>query len=129
MPDEHELQIQCSDMFAIILLPEVCWRAVDHAHTLDMRIGRHGVPIGVLEAKKRLRRGIRGGILDYLFWHRSRGFALELKVGDGKLTDGETDFIQDMIRAECECKVCWNKDQVFETVRAWGLTRPMQVMA
>jgi len=124
-PDEHELQIQCSDMLRLLLLPTVAWTAIDHAHTLDRRVGRHGVPIGILEAKKRQRRGIKPGITDYLFWHRGRGFALELKVGDGELSDDQREFFRTLIAAEIETKVCWTKTQVFQTVQAWGLTRHM----
>jgi hypothetical protein len=128
-PDEHELQIQCSDMLRIILLPDVQWTAIDHAHSLDRRVGRHGVPIGILEAKKRQRRGIKPGITDYLFWHRTDSFACELKVGDNDLDPDQRDFMRGLIAAGVRCKVCWTKDQVFNTVVGWGLTRPMQVTA
>jgi hypothetical protein len=111
-------------MLGRVLLPTVAWTAVDHAHSLNPTIGRHGKPIGLLEAQKRKARGIRPGICDYLFWHQSLGYAIELKVDDGELTDDEEDFIRDLIKAEIEVKVCWGMWQVFETVGDWGLVRP-----
>jgi hypothetical protein len=128
-PGEHELQIDCTSMLEKILLADVCWTAIDHAHSFDRTIGRHGVPIGLLEARKRKLRGIRKGICDYLFWHRASAFALELKVGDNDLDDDQKAFIRRLIAAEVETKVCWSKPQVFDTVVKWGLTRPMQVTA
>jgi hypothetical protein len=94
---EHELQIECTSMLWKVLLPDVCWTAIDHAHSLDMRIGRHGRPIGLLEAQKRKARGVKAGIADYLFWHRRQAFAIELKTVDGVLSGDQEDFLQSMI--------------------------------
>jgi hypothetical protein len=125
-PDEHELQISCTNMLNVILLPGVVWTAVDHAHSPDRRMARNGrVSIGFLEMRKRRERGVKPGIPDYLFWHRARAFAIELKVGDNKLDDDQRTFATSFIHADCFFKVCWTKDQVFETVRDWELTRPM----
>src|SRR3954447_8339504 len=126
---EHELQIDCTDMLIRLLLPDVQWTAIDHAHSLNMRIGRNGKPIGLIEAMQRKRRGVKAGICDYLLWHRARAFAIELKVGDADLEDCQKDFIRGLIRAEVETKVCWTKDQVFDTVISWGLTRAVRVSA
>lgn len=111
-------------MLAIVLQPSVQWTAIDHAHSLDRRIGRNGRPIGLLEAQKRQARGIKPGITDYLFWHGGYGFAIELKRdADQKLSDAQKLFVQGLLNALIPVKVCWTKDQVFATVVAWGLTR------
>jgi hypothetical protein len=129
-PREHELQIDCTKMLGLILLPAVQWTAIDHAHSLDRTIGRNGRPIGLIEAQKRKARGIRPGICDYLFWHASRGFAIELKRdAQETLSDVQKIFVQGLINASIPVKVCWTKDQVFDTVVGWQLTRPMRVAA
>ncbi|MCL2427895.1 MAG: VRR-NUC domain-containing protein [Alphaproteobacteria bacterium] len=123
-PSEHRLQIDCTKMLAAILLPEVCWTAIDHAHSLDRRLTTGGVPVGLVEMRKRKARGVRSGIWDYFFWHRSLTHVIELKVGDNDLSDDQELFGRQLIRAGVKhLKVCWNKDQVFDTVVAWGLTR------
>jgi hypothetical protein len=127
-PSEHELQEDCTAMLERILLPGVCWTAIDHGHSLDRTIGRHGVPIGLIEARKRKKRGVKPGLPDYLFWH-GRAFAIELKTVDGTLSEDQEDFLQRLIVAGTEVKVCWSKSQVFDTVVCWGLTRPMTVSA
>ena len=126
---EHELQIECTEMLNRILLPEVCWTAIDHAHSFDKRRGAHGVPIGMLEAQKRKRRGIKPGIPDYAFWHACKSYAIELKVDGPDLSDDQEIFLRAMIGAGVEVSVCWTQDQVLSEVVAWELTRPMQVAA
>lgn len=126
---EHDLQIACTDMLWKILLPDVCWTAIDHAHSLNMTIGRNGRPIGLIEAAKRKRRGVKAGISDYLFWHRSLGFAVEMKTVDGVLSDDQKDFLKQMIRAGVEVSICWTIDQLAERVKAWGLCRGFKVTA
>jgi VRR-NUC domain len=135
-PAEHELQIDCTTMLHTILLPGVCWTAIDHGHSFDKRPARvkpdrHGrVPtIGMLEAIKRKRRGIKSGICDYLFWFEGSSFAIELKVPDGILSDDQKKWLRSMIANKVRCKVCWSKSLVFQTVVEWGLTRRMQVAA
>jgi hypothetical protein len=126
---EHDLQIDCTKMLWRVLLPDVCWTAVDHAHSLNMTIGRNGRPIGLLEAQKRVARGIKPGIADYLFWHESRGFAIELKRDvDADLSDDQDDFLRQMILAKVEVSVAWTIWQVFNKVKAWGLCRNVTVM-
>lgn len=121
---EHDLQIDCTTMLRKILLPDVAWTAIDHAHSLDERIGRHGRPVGLLEAVKRKRRGIRRGVPDYAFWRRARAFAIELKTVDGELSDDQKDFLRELIRAGVEVAVCWTRPQVFQRVVVWELARP-----
>jgi hypothetical protein len=123
-PDEHTLQISCTAMLQILLLPEVCWTAIDHAHSLDRRTTAKGVPIGLIEMRKRKARGIKSGIWDYFFWHRGLTHVIELKVGDNDLTPDQEEFGRRLLGAGVQhLKVCWTRDQVFNTVRDWGLTR------
>lgn len=123
-PSEHELQIECTSMLALILLPDVCWTAIDHAHSLDRRPTPGGLPIGMVEMRKRKARGIRSGLWDYFFWHRGITHVIELKVGDNDLTPEQETFGRALIAAGVDrLKVCWNKDQLFHTVVDWGLTR------
>jgi len=127
--DEHELQESVTGMLHIILLPDVQWTSVDHSHSINMQLGRNGRPIGLIEAGKRKRRGIKPGIWDILLWRLGQGYAIELKVGNNDLSDDQETFGEGLIRAGVKLKVCWNKDQVFDTVVGWGLTRPMRVAA
>ena len=128
-PREHDLQIDCTTMLYRVLLPDVCWTAIDHAHSLNMTIGRHGRPIGLVEAQKRVARGIKPGIADYLFWHRSHGFAIEMKRDSyEKLRDDQEDFLTQMILAKVEVSICWTLWQVFDKVKEWGLSRNVTVM-
>jgi hypothetical protein len=111
-------------MLRLILLPDVQWTAIDHAHSLDRRIGRNGAPIGLIEVRKRKARGVKPGICDYLFWHRRCGFAIEMKRNaDEDLSDDQKEFCQGLIDAEIPIKICWSKFQVYQTVVAWDLTR------
>jgi hypothetical protein len=128
-PSEHELQIDCTTMLERILLQDVQWTAVDHAHSLDRRIGRNGVPIGLIEVKKRKARGIKSGICDYLFWHRAAAFAIELKRNaTEKLSDDQKTFCRGLLKAGVQVQVCWTIWQVDETATRWGLMRPHEVM-
>lgn len=127
---EHDLQMDIARMLHVVLLPDVQWTSVDHAHSLDQRLGRTGRPIGLVEAMKRKARGVKRGITDILFWHQGRGFAIELKRNaDEPLSDAQKEFCKGLIAAGIPVKVCWSKPQVFQTVVAWGLTRPMRVAA
>jgi len=116
-------------MLERILLPDVQWTAIDHAHSLDMRTGRHGRPIGLIEVQKRKARGVKSGICDYLFWFDGRGFAIELKRNaDEKLSDDQKDFCRGLLQAGVLVKVCWTIWQVFNVVVEWGLARTGVVM-
>lgn len=129
-PSEHELQISCRKMLDILLLPEVQWTSIDHAHSLDRRIGRNGRPIGLLEAQKRKARGIKAGICDMLFWYRQRGYAIELKrTASEPLNTDQGTFCRGLLATGVPVKICWTKEQVWRTVVDWGLTRPHAVMA
>ena len=129
-PTEHELQLDCTRMLERILLEDVQWTAVDHAHSLDKRLTKNGVPIGLIEMKKRKARGIKAGITDYLFWHRSLGFAIEMKRNASeRLSDDQKIFCRGLLKAGIPVKVCWTIWQVDEHVTEWGLTRPHTVMA
>jgi hypothetical protein len=128
-PSEHELQIDCTKMLGRLLLPDVQWTAVDHAHSLDRRIGRNGVPIGLIEARKRVARGIKPGICDYLFWHRAAAFAIEMKRNAYEvLSDDQKVFCRGLLKAGVKVKICWTIWQVDATATAWGLMRPHEVM-
>jgi VRR-NUC domain len=125
IPEEHELQVDCTRMLAVALLPDVCWTAIDHAHSLNMQLGRNGRPIGLIEAQKRKARGIKAGIADYLFWYDGDSYAIELKRdADSTLSDDQEVWLRAMIKAGAMVKVCWLLDQVFQTVYEWGLVRP-----
>lgn len=129
---EHDLQIDCTKMLTRLLLPTVQWTAIDHAHTLDPTIGRNGRPIGFLQAQKRKARGVKAGICDYLFWHRKRGFAIELKRNAYEAehpSDDQIEFMLGLRAAEVPIKICWTIWQVHDTANAWGLMIPHEVMA
>ena len=121
---EHQAQIDCTTMLQRVLRPEVCWTAIDHAHSFDMRPSKHGVPIGLIEAQKRKARGVRAGIPDYLFWAAGQGYGIEFKTGDGTLSDDQRNFLRELIAAKVEVAVCWGSVQVFRKVHEWGLVRP-----
>jgi len=115
---EHQAQIDCTNMLARVLRPEVCWTAIDHANAKDATTGAI-----------RKARGVQAGIPDYLFWDFGRGFAIEFKIDDGVLLDSQRVFGKRLITAKVEFAVCWGQRQVFDRVREWGLTRSLQVMA
>jgi hypothetical protein len=123
-PAEHEVQVQCVAMFEVLLLPDVAWTAIDHAHSIDRRIGRNGVPIGLLEMHRRKKRGIKSGIWDIFLWHRSLTHVIELKVGDNDLTLDQENFGNQLLAAGVtNLRVCWTFEQVKRTIIEWGLTR------
>jgi hypothetical protein len=126
---EHALQIACTRMLQRVLLPTVAWTAIDHGHSFDMRIGRRGVPIGLLEAQKRVARGVRPGLPDYAFWHAGDSFAIELKTLDGTLSPEQKNWLRSLIANKVHCRVCCSQNLVFDTVVEWGLTRRMKVAA
>ncbi len=126
---EHDLQKQCAKMFSRILLPDVTWTAVDHAHSLNMAIGRHGRPIGLIEAQKRVARGIKPGLPDNWFIHYGRVYLIELKAtADDDLSQDQKDFLKSAIASGAEVSICWDIWQVFNKIREWGLCRPSAVM-
>jgi hypothetical protein len=125
---EHVLQVDCTSMLNLILLPSVTWTAIDHAHSLNMALGRNGRPIGFSEVAKRKARGVKAGIADYLFWHRGRGFAIELKRdADADLSDDQETFLSSLIANDVEVSIAWTIDQVAERVRFWNLCRHFTV--
>lgn len=127
---EHELQISCTRMLQRLLLPDVAWTAIDHAHSLNREIGRHGREIGLLEMAKRKERGIKDGIPDYAFWHRGGSFAIELKRdADAPLSVGQEKFLTELLAAGCRVSVCWTIDQVFRKANSWGLLRSARITA
>ena len=64
---------------------------------------------------------------DFLFFHQQRGFAIELKRNASeKLSPGQKEFCKALIDTRIPVKICWSKDQVFDCVVAWGLTRAVQ---
>lgn len=112
-------------MLNLVLIPDVVWSAIDHAHSLDRRAGRYGVPIGLIEMQKRKARGVKAGIFDYIFFYQRRAFHIELKRdADGDLSADQITWAKGLIAQGFEIKICWTKDQVFNTVAGWGLTRP-----
>lgn len=128
-PAEHEMQEECTRALNTILLPTVCWTAIDAGHSFDQRIGRHGVPRGMLEAQKRKRRGVKKGWPDYQFFHHGSAFAIELKVPSGTLSPEQKDILRQLIANQVSCRVCWSVDLVIATVAEWGLSRPLRIAA
>jgi len=127
---EHELQCNCTIMLYRILLPGVVWTAIDHAHSLNMTPGRNGRPIGLMEAAKRKRRGVKPGIPDYQFFYHAGAFFIEMKEdASSPLSDDQVGYLTGLIENGFEVKICWTVTQVFDTVVGWGLTRPMSVRA
>jgi hypothetical protein len=124
-PEEHALQIDCTTMLKRILLPQVAWTAIDHAHSFNPTIGRNGKPIGLMEMVKRKARGIRAGLQDYSFWHSGLGFAIELKKSAAApLSNDQKIWLRELQAAEVPVRICWTIDQVFWSVDGWGLVRP-----
>jgi hypothetical protein len=125
-PDEHELQIACVKMLRTLLLPDVCWTAIDHGHSIDRTPSWRDprVSVGFLEMQKRRARGVIDGIWDLWFWRVGITHVIELKVGDNDLSSAQEEFGERLILAGVRhLKVCWTQDQVFDAVCGWGLTR------
>lgn len=126
---EHKLQIECSNMLRILMLPDVCWTAVDHGHSFNPTIGRGGQPIGLLEMQLRKARGVHAGISDYLFWRDSKGYAIELKTRDGVLSDPQKEFHAKLGVAHVPVAVCRSHREVADALTGWGLLRSYQETA
>lgn len=129
---EHQLQIECTAMLHRVILPrpQVRWWAIDGAGSMDQTIGRHGVPIGLLEARNRKLRGLTKGVPDYQFFGWRTAYFIELKKdAEAKLTDDQEEVIGDLLAGGYDCAICWDLWQVFDRVNLWGLTRPCAVMA
>lgn len=114
---EHQAQIDCTKMLQRVLLPDVCWTAIDHANARD-----------ALTGAIRKARGVRAGIPDYLFWRLGKPYAIEFKP-NGDLSDSQKKFLPEMIGAGVEVAVCRTASQVLQRLQLWGLCRPVRIMA
>lgn len=126
-PEEHELQINCTEMFRKLLRPGVHYTGIDNAFSLNKTIGRNGRPIGFAEAAKRKARGIRAGIPDLQFVAPPVGthHAIELKRSREDVLRTEQEIIiNELLAAGAKVQICWTLMQVFITTRDWGLLRP-----
>lgn len=109
---EHEMQIDVARMLNRILLPDVCWSAVDHANAADATTGAI-----------RKARGAKPGLPDLLFWYQGRAYAIELKIVGGVVSPAQRQFQDQLARAGGLVAVCRDCASVFSTVQAWGLSR------
>jgi hypothetical protein len=126
---ERNAQIQDARMQRILLRSGVCWTAIDHGHTFDKTLGRHGKPIGLIEAQKRKARGVRAGIPDFLYWHQGRGYAIERKVAGGVISDEQKQFQAELVEAGIPVAVCWTQKEICDALEGWGLLRQYKAIA
>lgn len=109
---EHQLQIDCTKMLRRVLRHDVTWTAIDHANAKDRLTGAI-----------RKARGVKAGIPDYLFWHRGRAYAIELKALGGQLSAAQNLFLYCLTVSDIDFTVCRSVAEVFQAVEEWGLTR------
>lgn len=67
--------------------------------------------------------GVRAGASDLLLWHAGRFFALELKAAGGRLTETQTQFLNDMEKAGGSAATAAGLDEALETLERWQLLR------
>jgi hypothetical protein len=104
-------------MLARVLRADVTWTAIDHANAKD-----------ALTGAIRKARGVKPGLPDYLFLSNGRAYFIEFKT-KGTLSDNQRAFHADLTAACVPVATCRGEWEVFDQVKAWGLTRPLSVAA
>lgn len=64
--------------------------------------------------------GVKAGIPDLLFFHRSQLDAIELKVGKNNLTSKQEDVRDQLLREGARYAVCRSLSDVCDTLDEWG---------
>lgn len=65
--------------------------------------------------------GVMPGFPDLLFISRGRAYGIELKTGDGELSDDQQEAYPVLIRAGMPIAVCRTAPEVIQQIRAWGI--------
>jgi hypothetical protein len=67
--------------------------------------------------------GVRAGVSDVIAVHDGKVFALELKSEDGRPTDAQLEFLEDMNKAGAFTEICYGIDAALNRLELWGLLR------
>lgn len=69
------------------------------------------------------RLGVRAGVSDFVFVHKGRFYALELKAEGGRPTEHQIQFLQDVNRAGGFSVCADSYDRAIGCLETWGLLR------
>lgn len=67
--------------------------------------------------------GMRAGVSDIIAVHRGEIFGLELKADNGKPTESQLEFLDDLRRAGGHGVVAEGLDEALACLRAWNILR------
>lgn len=110
---EHVLQIAVKQWLTEALPAAVVWTAVDHGIWFNSDLG--------MRMWARLKaRGIKPGIPDLHFWWNEKYLAIELKVGEGKLTEDEEAWLKKVSDNGFGSAACWTVSEVEAALRSNG---------
>jgi len=67
--------------------------------------------------------GVTPGVPDILLWHECRSFALEIKSGNGRLSQHQTEMLSRLDRAGVYTAVCHGLDETIKCLEEWKLLK------
>jgi hypothetical protein len=77
-----------------------------------------------VEAAKFARMGVKAGVPDLLLIDpEGRHYYLELKTKYGRVSDEQTDFVEQLEARNVPCAVAWSYDEAIAALRKWGAVR------
>lgn len=79
---------------------------------------------GAIEAANFKKLGVKPGVSDLIFFHRSKFYALELKVENGRPTEPQMDFVSRVNGQGGFAAIVNGLDRALGSLEAWGLIRP-----
>ena len=90
-------------------------------HTMQNQFvgGRKGAIFGGIAKAM----GVQPGVSDLLLFHKSRLYALELKVDAGHVTPSQAKFIEDLVTNGGLAQVARGIDQALEILEDWKLIK------
>lgn len=80
------------------------------------------------EAAKLKAMGVQPGVSDFIFVHRNRVYALELKAEGGRASEAQLKFLSDIDAAGAHTAMPSGLDAALATLESWGLIRPSLTM-
>jgi hypothetical protein len=119
---EHPLQKQIVDVLRVELAPPgkisksgVVFWCVDHAF------------YGGEAPGARVSRGIVAGIPDMLILHRGEAFLIEIKTGDGEVSEAQRSVLAACLAASCRVAVARDAIEVLRLLDMWNIPRAKRV--
>ena len=100
--------------------PSLVWWHTANGMFARGRRSRKGIAI---QASKLKGLGMRAGVSDIIAVHRGRIFALELKSKDGRASEAQLEFLNDMQRAGAFTCLAHGLDAALRALEEWRLLR------